>query len=489
MSGSITLASINEVANRITAREVSPVELVTLVLERIRSLDPVLRSYITVFEEDALAAARTAADEIAGGHYRGPLHGIPVAVKDNVAVAGYPTTNGSVLWADHTTDFDAEVVTRLRRAGAIILGKNNMHEWGMGGTCKDMYFGTVRNPWDPTRVPGGSSGGSAAAVSAGMAWAAIGTDGWGSIRTPASYCGVVGLMPTHGLVSRFGELPPTSSWHHTIGPITRTVGDAAIVLDALAGYDRKDPMSIGAGFEGSYRDDLGGGTDRLRVGIPSSYFFDDTLAEVEGTVREAAQVFESLGATVEEVDLSAFYEVPLALAAAQHESQSVLLPYALGYPEGFATPEIRYRILAGEFVSAADHRRGMQVRNEIRREIAQVFEKVDVVLTPCNSTVAFPIDAHQVRIGGGRCVDLGQPGGQSRLTTRLTLPWNLVGVPAISIPSGHNVDGLPVGLQLSARRLHEPLLLRVAAAYEAAAGGYQPPPLPHSSSFDTDAEV
>ena len=479
MSDSIALASINEVANRLAAREISPVELVGLVLDRIRTLDPTLRSYVTVFEDDALAAARVAADEMANGNHRGPLHGIPVAVKDNVAVAGHPTTNGSVLWADHITDFDAEVVTRLRRAGAVLLGKNNMHEWGMGGTCKDMYFGTVRNPWDPARIPGGSSGGSAAAVSAGLAWAAVGTDGWGSIRTPASYCGVVGLMPTHGLASRFGELPPTSSWHHTIGPITRTVGDAAMLLDVMAGHDPKDPVSIDSGFEGSYREDLGGGMSGLRVGLPTSYFFDDALTEVEGAVREAAGVFETLGATVEEMDLSTFYEIPLALAAAQHESQSLLLPYALTQGDGFATPEIRYRILAGEFVSAADHRRGMQVRNEIRDRIARVFEKVDVVLTPCNSTVAFPIDADHVTIGGGRSVDLDQPGAQSRLTTRLTLPWNMAGVPAISIPwAGSSVNGLPVGLQLAARRLDEPLLLRVASAYEAAAGGYRPPPLP-----------
>jgi len=307
--------------------------------------------------------------------------------------------------------------------------------------------------------------------------AAVGTDGWGSIRTPASYCGVVGLMPTHGLASRFGELPPTSSWHHTIGPITRTVGDAALLLDVMAGHDPKDPTSIHSHFEGSYRDNLGRDIAGLRVGLPDSYFFDDALAEVESAVREAARVFENLGASVEEVDLSAFYEIPLALAAAQHESQSVLLPYALTRPDGFATPEIRYRILAGEFVSAADHRRGMQVRNEMRERIGRVFDRVDVVLTPCNSTVAFPIDARHVGIGGERSVDLNQPGTQSRLTTRLTLPWNLVGVPAISVPSGRYVDGLPVGLQLAGGRLREPLLLRIAQAYEDAAGGYREPTL------------
>ncbi len=478
MIGGVTFRSISETAPLVESGEISPVDLVERVLDRIATLDPLLQSYISVFEEEALAGARLAAREIADGCYRGPLHGIPLAVKDNVAVAGYPTTNGSALWADHVTDFDAEVVARLRRAGAIILGKNNMHEWGMGGTCKDMYFGTVRNPWDVARIPGGSSGGSAAAVSSGLAWGAIGTDGWGSIRTPASYCGVVGLMPTHGLVSRYGELPATSSWHHTIGPITRTVRDAAIMLDVIAGYDPKDPTSSHSGLDGSCGDRLGRGIGGLRLGIPSSFFFDDALSEVKSVVHEAARVFEGLGATLEEVDLSTFYDIPLALAAAQHESQSVLLPYALARPDAFATPEIRYRVLAGEFVSASDHRRGMQVRNEIRAEIDQVFERVDVMLTPCNSTPAFHIDADRVEIGGGRLVDLGQPGGQSRLTTRLTLPWNLVGVPAISIPSGRYVDGLPVGLQMATRCLREPLLMGVAAAYEAAAGGYRPPPSP-----------
>ncbi len=478
MSGDVALRSIRDTAPRISSREVSPLELVDDTLDRIRRFDPLLRSYVTVFEEEARAEAGSAAQEIGAGGYRGPLHGIPVAVKDNVAMAGHPTTNGSLLWADRTTDFDAEVVTRLRRAGAVIVGKNNMHEWGMGGTCKDMHFGTVRNPWDPARIPGGSSGGSAAAVAAGLAWAAVGTDGWGSIRTPASYCGVVGLMPTHGLVSRFGELPPTSSWHHTIGPITRTVRDAAIMLDVMAGFDPKDPLSVRSGFGGAYRQGLERGVKGLRIGIPSSFFFDDALPEVSAAVHEAARVFEGMGASLEEVDLSIFYEVPLVLAAAQHESQSVLLPYALDNPDGFATPEIRYRILAGEFVSEADHRRGMQVRNEIRSRVARVFEEVDVVLTPCNSTVAFPIDAHRVEIADGQYVDLDQPGAQSRLTTRLTLPWNLVGVPSISIPSGRYVEGLPVGLQLSAGRLQEPVLLRAAAAYESAAGGYRPPPFP-----------
>jgi aspartyl-tRNA(Asn)/glutamyl-tRNA(Gln) amidotransferase subunit A len=468
------LQPITEIGPLLARGEISPDELLSVVLHRIEVLEPELASYVTVLAESARAEARKATEEIAAGRYRGPLHGIPVAVKDSIAVAGAPITNGSRLWADRVADFDATVVSRLRHAGAIIVGKNNMHEWGMGGTCTGMYFGTVRNPWDLTRVPGGSSGGSAAAVAAGLAMAAIGADGWGSIRTPASYCGVVGLMPTHGLVSRFGELPPTTSWHHTIGPITRTVADAALVLEAIAGHDPNDPSSIDVDWAGA----LDGNTkiEGLRIGIPSSYFLDDATEPVVQAVAAAKRRLEALGADLAEVDLSVFSEIPLVLAAAQHESQSVLLPLALHQPDSFVSSEIRYRILAGEFVSAGDQRRAMQLRNRMRAQVLTVFESVDVVLTPCNSTVAFPIDAKMIRIGTeGDLVDLTEPGGQSRLTTRLTLPWNLTGVPAVAIPSGWFSEGMPIGIQLAAAPLAEATLLRAARAYETASDGFRTP--------------
>jgi len=474
----LAVRPIESVAPLLSTGEVSPVELVDSVLDAIERYEPALRSFVSVFSDRAMADASAAAAEIRAGRYRGPLHGIPIAIKDSIAVAGSPTTNGSVLWKDHITDFDAAVVERLRRAGAIVIGKNNMHEWGMGGTCTGMHFGTVRNPWDLTRIPGGSSGGSAAAVSAGLATAAIGADGWGSIRTPASYCGVVGLMPTQGLVSRFGELPPTSSWQHTIGPITRTVGDAALVLDAVRGHDGRDPTSIRSEHAPPVVAQLDAGVDRMRIGVPRSYFFDDAIPSVRDAVSSAASVFEDLGAHVSEVDVPSLAMLPLALAASVHEAQSVLLPLALEHPAGFASQTVRYRILANEFVRAADQRRALQVRNLIRREVLELFERVDLVLTPCNSTVAFAVDADLVPIGDGEeSVDLASLFGQSRLTTRLTLPWNLSGVPAISLPSGAYVDGMPIGIQIAAGPLRESTLLAAARAYEGAAGGYRTPPL------------
>ncbi len=485
----LSVRSIEEIAPLLESGEVSPVELVSSVLDTIEQLEPALRCYVTVLADQAMADAKSAAAEIKSGRYLGPLHGIPISIKDSIAVAGWPTTNGSILWADHVTDFDATVVRRLRKAGAIVIGKNNMHEWGMGGTCIGMHFGTVRNPWDLRRIPGGSSGGSAAAVSAGLATAAIGADGWGSIRTPASYCGVVGLMPTQGLVSRFGELPPTSSRQHTLGPITRTVYDAAVVLDAISGHDRRDPTSIQSGNAVTTLTRLDAGAGDLRIGIPRSYFFDDAVPPVREAVGSAAAVFESLGANVVEVDLPSLAQLPLALAATQHESQSVLAALALNHPDGFASPSVRYRILAGEFLRAADQRRGMQIRNKIRRDVLALFDQIDLVLSPCNSTVAFPIEATHVPVGSdGESVDLESLFGQSRLTTRLTLPWNLSGVPAISLPSGKYAEGMPIGLQLAAGPFQESTLLSAAFAYETAVSGYEVPPLVVSARTEGDGE-
>jgi aspartyl-tRNA(Asn)/glutamyl-tRNA(Gln) amidotransferase subunit A len=470
----LVLREIADVAPSIQSGEISPVEVVSAALQQIERFDPLLHSFITVFADQAMADARAAEQEIAGGVYRSPLHGIPIAVKDALAVAGWPTTNGSGLWAGHVTDFDATVVTRLRSAGAIVVGKNNMHEWGMGGTCTGMYFGTVHNPWDLSRVPGGSSGGSAAAVSAGMAFGAVGTDGWGSIRTPASYCGVVGLKPTPGLVSRFGEVPPTSSPMHQVGPIARGVRDVAILLEAMAGHDPLDPTSGHSAVPPTYAKGLDGELGRLRVGLPRSYFFDEALSPVREAVELAARAFEELGAEIREVDLPSLRHLPLALGV-QTEAHSVLLPLALDHPEGFATPEIRFRILAAEFVRETDARRARQVRTMIASEVGALLAEVDLVLTPCNSTPAFPIGAGAVDVGDGGVVDLRMPGGQSRLTTRLTLPWNIAGVPAIALPSGHGHDGVPIAIQLAAARWNEALLLRAARGLEEAAGGYIPP--------------
>lgn len=419
-----------------------------------------------------MAAAREAEAEIGRSGSRGPLHGIPVAIKDNIAVAGWPTRNGSPRGSDDPGTVDAAVVERLRAAGAVILGKTALHEWAMGGTCSRQPGGPVRNPWDLARVPGGSSGGSAVAVAAGLACAAIGTDGMGSIRTPAAYCGVVGLKPTYGLVSRYGALPPTSSRTDHVGPLTRTVGDARLVLDAIAGPDPRDPTSR---VRPGLRAREGVQARVLRVGRVRSPLDGDIRPAIRIAIDEVAERLSRRGATVTTVDLSTLAGMSLVGPSLATEAQDVLLPLALEGPAAFANPDIRYRILAAEFVRAADVRRARSVALAIRTEILRALDTVDVLLLPTTTTPPFPIGATSAIVGDGESVDLARRGGQARLTTRLTQPFNVAGTPAITIPSPSLVDGLPVGIQLVGAHWADAALLEVAELVEGDGAAYTAP--------------
>lgn len=484
--------TIADLAPDVRAGAVSPVEVVQAILDRIRRLEPTLRTYVTIDERAALAGAQRAALEIAAGRWRGPLHGMPIAIKDCLAVAGWPTTNASPLMAATVTDRDAVVVGRLRRAGAVIIGKNNLHEWAMGGTCTGMPAGTVRNPWDVDRVPGGSSGGSAAAVSAGLALGAVGTDGMGSVRTPASYCGVVGLKPTPGLVPRLGELPPNSSAHGTVGPIARDVRDVAILLKAISGPHLADPTSRRP--PPGWRldpDGLRPEIQGLRVGLPRGYFLDEATPAVVASLEATVATLVSLGAIIREVELPSLRQIALTALGMQSETQSFLFRLAVGQPEGFASRDIRFRILANEFVRLSDAQRALRLRDRIRVEVAATMHDLDLLLTPTNSTPAFPIGAEQVRIGtADQVVHLSDRGGQARLTTRLTLPFNIVGLPAISLPARELAGGLPIGVQLVAHEWHEPMLLRAALALEGAtSGGFREPPMARDAISEEASET
>ncbi|MBU6430429.1 MAG: Asp-tRNA(Asn)/Glu-tRNA(Gln) amidotransferase GatCAB subunit A, partial [Cyanobacteria bacterium REEB65] len=293
---------VHELAPMIQRRELSPVEVTRTIVERIQRLEPRLNTFITFKPDEAMQQARRAEEEIVRGEYRGPFHGVPLAIKDNIAVAGWPTTNGSSLMADHVSDYDATVVEKLRAAGAIIVGKNNMHEWAMGVACTNGWFGAVHNPWDEKRVPGGSSGGSAAAVSASLIYGSVGTDFKGSVRIPGSFCGVVGFKPTQGLVSRFGQLPPTSSNFDHLGPIVKDVTDAALMLNVIAGHDPRDPTSV-AFPNRDFTALLERGIAGLRVGVPKNFFFQRSSEEVEAVVRAAIGTLGELGADVQEVSI------------------------------------------------------------------------------------------------------------------------------------------------------------------------------------------
>jgi len=458
---------IHEVAPLIERRDVSPVELTQEMLERIQALDGRLHSFITLDAEKALTEARTAEAEIGQGKYRGPLHGIPMGIKDNIAVAGWPTTNGSALMTDNVTDYDATTVARLRAAGAIIVGKNNMHEWAMGGTSVPSAFGAVHNPWDETRVPGGSSGGSAAAVSASLIYASVGTDNKGSVRNPASFCGIVGHKPTYGLVSRFGELPASSANTDHLGPLTRDVTDAALMLNVMAGYDPQDPNSIHSDPK-DYTATLGMGVKGLRVGVVRDFFFEQADEEVRQSVETAVGVLRSLGAEVRDVKIPSLQYMSLTDPAWVNELRTYLLPFLPKGRKAFADPAVWDRVILNEFVRTADTLKALRLRSLILSEFQETFGQVDVLAMPTNMTPAFPIENSE---------DRRAPTLASTAVT-LTAPYNLTGHPCVSVPCGFSADGLPIALSLAGRHWEDARVLQAAFAYEqAATGGYAPAPL------------
>jgi aspartyl-tRNA(Asn)/glutamyl-tRNA(Gln) amidotransferase subunit A len=335
------------------------------------------------------------------------------------------------------------------------------------GSTTDGPFGTTHNPWDETRVPGGSSGGSAAAVSASLIFRSVGTDGMGSIRMPSSYCGFVGFKPTYGLVSRFGELPPTSSSSDHLGPIAKDVTDAALMLAVLAGPDPKDPTSAPSNPK-DYVADLHAGVAGLRVGVPQNFFFDQTYPEIKDLVLKAIDQLRALGAEVREVTIPSLQYMPIVGAATVAESRAFLLPFARRGPQAFHDESIWERTIVGEFVRAADTLKASRLRNLMRQDFLRVMQDVDLLAMPTTISPAFPI-----RFAGATPGGFADPNAGA---TMLTYPFNLMGMPAISVPCGFTSEGLPAGLMLAGRHWEDDVVLRAAYAYEqAATGGYTIP--------------
>ena len=464
-----TTLTIAGVAPRIAAREVSPVELIACYLERIKRLNPVLNAYSTVMEDDALAAAREAEQEIGRGNYRGPLHGIPVSIKDNLAVKGYPTTAGSQILADWKPDFDATVVTRLREAGAIVLGKNNMHEWAGGGTTMNPYFGTTHNPWDTSRVPGGSSGGSAAAVAADLCLISIGTDNAGSVRNPAAWCGTVGLKATYGRVSRFGGVAGTGGFSSDhFGPFTKTVEDCALVLGAIAGEDPNDPLSSPEPVP-DYREGLGSAVAGMKVGVVDSYFDELMVDEVATAFRDALAALESLGMQVKKVTIPHMDMVPaVQTATSRCENLVAHEPYLRKQPRDYS-PELLYRNIASLTVPASSYVTSQRVRRVICREFEETLQDVQVIVAPTVGIAAPTIEECKQGFAeiDGRRIPFRHPSGS--IGTRCTIPFNVTGLPALSVCCGFTADGLPIGLQIVGSCFEESRVFQVAHAYEQAA--------------------
>ncbi len=452
--------TITELSQRLRRKEVSPVEIARDCLERIEKVNPALNAFITVMTKSALAEARAAEDEILRGGWRGPLHGVPVSLKDLIDVAGVRTTAASALYKERVAKQDAEVVRRLRQAGAVIVGKNNLHEFAYGGSSLIGFFGDVHNPRDLKCIAGGSSGGSAAAVAAGLVYAAIGTDTAGSVREPAALCGCVGLKPTYGRVSSRGVIPLSASFDH-VGPLAASVEDAAIVLQAIAGYDAQDVTSCDvpvADYVGALRESA----KALRVGVPRAYFFDNLDPEVASAVEQALQTVAALVAEMKEVRM----DVPTDRTVQTAESYAVHAEDVARSPELYQAETLR-RIRSGENITAAEYIARRRELDESRRSIGKIFADVDVLVTPTMPMPAPAIADLKANPGALRPAELK--------LLRNTRPFNVWGLPAISIPCGVTEGGLPIGLQIAGPHWREDLVLRLAHAYERAVATRQGP--------------
>ena len=452
--------TIAELAPKIASREVSPVEVTEAALARADNLQPKLNSFITLLHERAMERARELESELSGGRYRGPLHGIPIGIKDNIATAGIRTTVGSLVLTDNVPEEDARVVTLCEEAGAIMLGKENLEEFAAGATSNNPHYGAVHNPWGLDHIPGGSSGGGGANVAAGVTFASLGTDLGGSVRLPGTFCGVVGLKQTFGRVSQRGLLVTSFNGDH-IGPMTRSVQDSALVLQAIAGYDPLDPSTVPVPVP-DYLERLDRDLSGLTAGIPSNYFFDQVDSEVEAAVRNAIAALQELGVEVRDISLPSMEYVGALRAASLADGVVTHEPYLASDREKYG-PNVIYRTLAGQFVLGRDYSRAMKVQRLIKEEYARVLQDVDFLVTPTAPVPAPRIDALELELNGETHRVRG-PG--SGFISRNTSPMNGNGLPAITVPCGFSGGGLPIGVQFIGRPFKEETLFQVASGYE-----------------------
>lgn len=448
--------TIQEAAGKLRARRVSSVELTRESLARIGRLNPALNAFLTVTEELALAQAARADAELAAGRDRGPLHGIPIAYKDLFLTRGIRTTGGSKLYENYVPQADAAVVERLAEAGAVTMGKLNMHELAYGITSANPHFGPVRNPANPEHIPGGSSGGSGAAVAAGMVFAAMGSDTGGSIRIPASFCGTAGLKPTYGRVSRYGTFPLGYSLDH-VGPLAGSARDAALVMNAIAGHDRRDPASARRATE-DFVPAEDASIRGMRIAVPENFYFERIDAEVEAAVRSALRRAEALGAEVRPVrvpDVAALNAAAIVILLA--EAAAVLEPFR--ERRGEFGPDVLALVDQGRLIPATDYIQAQRLRRRLRREFARIWSDADCLIMPTTPLAAPRIGADTVWLGG-------REENVRLATTRLVRGINALGWPALSIPCGATTAGLPIGMQIAGPPFHESVVLRLGAALE-----------------------
>lgn len=451
--------SLAQAAKLVKSREVSPVELVDACLARIRAVDDRLRAYITIFDE-ARQVAKAAEAMIMAGHDLGPLHGIPIALKDNLAVKGTRTTAGSKVLENWIPDHDATVTERLRRAGAIFVGKLNMHEFAWGGTSDNPHYGAVRNPWDTERFPAGSSGGSGVAVAARTCYGAIGTDTGGSIRLPSAINGVVGIRPTYGRVSNHGIIPLAWSMD-TAGPMTRTVEDCAIMFGTIAGHDPKDPSTSRAAVS-EYTDGLDRGVKGLRIGVVPGYFFHHLQPPVRDAVKAALKTLEGLGAELVDVNIENIHgNISAQLTIEAAEPSTYHQRWLREQPENYGA-DVRSLLEIGEMLLATHYLQAQRYRTLLRQEFLEAFKKVDVFICPTLPFTATKVGAMKVVIENGVEEDM-----LSAIMQFTGVP-SLTGLPSLNVPCGFDHDGLPVGMQIIGRPFDEAFLFRIGAAFQSA---------------------
>ena len=469
--------TIHELRHELRRGDLTSTQLTQALFDRIEDTDGKIGSYLTLCRDRGMAEARAADERLANGGASSPLLGIPLALKDVLLTEDVPTTCASRILQGFTPPFDATAVRRLREAGAVLLGKTNMDEFAMGSSTENSGFSLTRNPWDPDRVPGGSSGGSAAAVAADQCVAALGTDTGGSIRQPAAFCGVVGLKPTYGRVSRFGVVAYASSLDQ-VGPITRDVSDCALVLQAIAGHDPADSTSVDAPVP-DYASELSRGASGLRVGVPGEYFAAGIQPEVEQAVRQGVREIEKAGAAVVEVSLprtgyavAAYYVIATAEASSnlarydgmrygpRAQAEDLTSTYTKSRSQGFG-PEVKRRILLGAYVLSAGYYdayylKAQKARTLVRQDFESALRQCDAIVAPTTPTTAFKIE------------EMTEDPLRMYLSDIFTVPANLAGLPALSLPCGFDRIGLPIGMQIIGRPFDEATVLRLGHAFEQA---------------------
>ena len=462
------LLSVAEASQEIAARRLSPVELTEAYLARIHAVDSKINAYITVTAEHAREQARQAESEIAAGRRRGPLHGIPIALKDLYDTAGIPTTGGSKILAENVPGEDCVVAAKLSDAGAGLLGKLNMHEFAFGITNVNPHYGPARNPWNAACVTGGSSGGSGAATAAGLCAASLGSDTGGSIRIPACFCGIVGLKPTYGRVSKRGVLPLSTSLDHA-GPMTRTVADAAIMLQAIAGYDALDPCSADAAVP-NYLDSLNAGARGMRVGVLRGDYRLPMDDELERAVEGAFTALRGLGATViDPVELPFIQDaLPANFTIISSEAAAYHLDNLDERPGDYGE-DVFARLSGGRTNTATDYIIARETQARLREQLLAAMANMDALALPMLPLAAPPIGQSDVTVGG-------KPMDLRAAVTWYTQPFNLTGFPAISVPCGFTDQGMPIGFQLVGKPFAEGALLRLAHTYEQSADWHKRTP-------------